>query len=358
LERGGAEQVLKLLVKYADPRLEHCVYAFSSGPMAEELEALGASVTIVRRRLRKFDPSLVWRLSRALRADGIALVHTHIFGACLHGLLAARLAGRLPVVVTEHNVAAKYNTYQLCASRYLYRWARKIVGVSEEVGHSIDEKIRVSPARVQVVPNGIDVDHFANLPTRQCARTCLAIPSDARVVGSVGRLTQQKAYADLVDAVGILLRQGMDIHLVLVGEGEERSSLERRAAKLGMAERVHLVGVYPDVREMLPAFDVFVLSSLWEGLPIALLEAMAANLPCAATAAGGIVSVIEDEVNGLLVPLRDKQGLAMAIRRILDNPQLARDLAECAVTTVRENFSAQRMTAAYEATYWEVLRLP
>jgi len=355
LERGGAEQIVRLLVKYADPLFKHHIYAFADGPMAAEIQALGAPVTIVRRRMPKLDPSLIWRLSRALRADGIRLLHTHIFGACLHGRLAAMLLGRLPVVVTEHNVATKYKGYQRLTNRWLSRWSQRIVAVSDEVGRSLTSDIGVSPEKVRIVCNGVDTDHFATLPTREAARDYLKIPRHVRVVGSIGRLTRQKGYGYLLQAMSILLQDCSGVHLVLVGKGEQRSALEQQASELGISENTHFVGLHPDIRRLLPAFDVFAMSSLWEGLPMALLEAMAAGLPCVATTAGGIVNVIDDGVNGLLVPPADPGSLAAAIKRVIDKPQEAQRMGEHAKTTVERDFSARRMTAEYEDVYREVL---
>jgi glycosyltransferase involved in cell wall biosynthesis len=186
----------------------------------------------------------------------------------------------------------------------------------------------------------------------------LGIPVDAPVVGTVTRLSPQKAPLDFVDAAARVAERRPEAHFLLVGDGPLRAGVEARVADLGLVERFHLAGLRREVPDLLHAFDVFALSSLWEGLPRVLPQAMAAGLPVVATAVDGNAEAVTDGANGILVPPGDPGAMAGALVRLLDDPDLAARMGEAGQASVQE-FSARKMVDDIAALYEALLeRLP
>jgi glycosyltransferase involved in cell wall biosynthesis len=300
------------------------------------------------------DPSLVTRLAVLffkLRAD---VVHTHNPAPLLHAVPAALLA-RVPGRVHTKHGANLYGRRGLWAARVLVRALDALVAVSAETAEIARRKERVPNRRLHVVPNGIPLRDFSADPgARARVRAELGIPADAFVVGSVGRLASEKDYPLLVRAASPLL--GERARLVLVGEGDARPAIERAIAP-EKAPFVTLTGARSDVPALLAAFDVFALSSLTEGLPLAIPEAMATALPIVATAVGGLPSSVPPQC-GALVPACDESALGCALAGLMSDPARARAMGEAARRHALARFSIDRMTDAYEVLYRRSGRQP
>jgi glycosyltransferase involved in cell wall biosynthesis len=182
----------------------------------------------------------------------------------------------------------------------------------------------------------------------------LSIPPDASVVGTVTRLSPQKAPLDFVAAAAQVAAQRPDVHFVVVGDGPLRAEVEAQIAAAGFTDRFHLTGLRRDVPDLLHSFDVFALTSLWEGLPRVLPQAMAAGLPIVATAADGNAEAVEDGVNGLLTPPGDPQALAEGVLRLLDDPALATQMSAAGRERADE-FGARKMVDDIAALYETLL---
>jgi glycosyltransferase involved in cell wall biosynthesis len=297
------------------------------------------------------------RLARDLRRQRVDVLHTHTaLAANVLGRMAGRLAG-VPVVshlhIENHFPPSPARAAVLRSlDNRTARLAARIVAVSEGTKRALVEQ--GYPAElVEVVPNGIQL---VSNDGDTSGRSTLDVPEGARVVGEIARLCDVKGQRELLRA----LAQLPGVHAVFAGEdleagGEYRRGLEREAAELGIDDRVTFAGYRP-AAEVLPALDVFVLPSWIEGMPITVLEAMAHGKPVVATAVGGTAELVVDGETGVLVPPRDPDRLAEAIRQLLDDPESARRLGKAGRARVAERFSAEAMSRRVLEIYDEVLR--
>jgi glycosyltransferase involved in cell wall biosynthesis len=266
----------------------------------------------------------------------------------IYGAPAGKLAGAA-LIHTKHG-----RNPDSLRRRWLRRAAAKLVdayvAVSPSTAAVARENDDCDEARLHVIANGIDVTAFTLGASVRCAvRDELGIPRDAWVVGTIGRLAPEKDQAALVRAMVPLLDEKR--RLVIVGDGAERISLDDLVRSLERGRYVHLTGARRDPARLLAAFDVFALSSCTEGLPLVLLEAMAAGLPVVSTDVGGIGDVVEHERTGFLVPRTSMARFADELLRLYRNPDLARKVGMTARHAVRNTYSVERMANDYAALY-------
>jgi len=345
---GGAQQIVRLIVRGRSPEFEHLVYSPSGGVFAEEIAAAGAGVRVIPRRIAKLDPLWALALCRAMRADRVELVHAHLFGDSLHGYLGARLAGGIPVLLTLHGLARAYTGLQRHGYRWLLARVAGVIACTEAAGRSFAEEIAPPGVRIENVANGIEPP-----PAREAARhpDWLDPRSPVPLIAGVGRFAEEKGFTYLIDAVAELAQRGLPVRLALIGDGPLRGALEEHACRRGVADSLIFPGFCADVRGLLPAFDALVVSSLHEALPVTVLEAMAAGRCIVATAVGGIVEAIRDGCEGVLVPPADVPALADALHRVLADPELRARLGRNAERRYREHYTAEAMVARYEEIY-------
>lgn len=355
---GGQERMAAELSR-AQHAAGHSVVAISlsgdaDGPVREMFRAAGVH-TITEKKGPGLDLSLPVRLAFRLGLERVDVVHTHNPHALLYGAPASKLA-RAAAVHTKHGINP---------DRPRRLWLRRAAGalvdayvvVTPALAAVARENRECNPARLSVVPNGIDVSLFApSTAARSAARARLEIPPDARVVGTVGRLAPEKDQALLVRAMLPLL--GPLRHLVIVGDGPEREALDALVHSSGKAAYVHMTGARDDIPLLLPAFDVFALPSRTEGLPLVLLEAMSTELVVVASAVGGIPDLIEHGATGFLVPPGECEALASQLVSLLDDPPRADQIGRAARQRVVAKHSLERMAAGYEALYRSVIATP
>jgi glycosyltransferase involved in cell wall biosynthesis len=227
----------------------------------------------------------------------------------------------------------------------------RIVACCRTVGDFYREQVRVPAEKVAVLYNAV---RFTTEPVRQdheSARMRLGLPSDALVIGTLGRLTEQKGQLALLDAVAKLTPRIAKLALIVAGDGPLRGRLEERARDLGIAERVRFLGIRRDRDTLYAAMDAFVLPSRWEGLSLALVEAMGAGRAVVATDVGGNPEVVSHGKTGLLVPPGDASALADALATVLTDGQLAQSLGSAACSDARERFSIDRHVSRLAALY-------
>lgn len=353
LERGGAEHVVLQLVRYRDAErfAPTVAYLFGEGELRTELEAAGAEVHPLGFHRAAELPLALARLSRLAYRVRPELIHTHLLHSEILGALLGRALG-IPVVGTAHNVFWDDPSYPWVL-RQAYRGAlrsnRHTVAISEAVRRKL-ESAGVSSSRITTVYNGVP-------PTaplaRGEARRRLGLPGGL-VLGAVGNLYRYKGHDLLLEALAKLVSGGHDLQLAVVGEGGERGPLREQARALGVADRLHLPGTVPSASALLSAFDVFVQPSRTEGLGLALLEALAAGIPAAAFAVGGIPEVAGTPPAVALAPAEDPAALARAIEGLLtEGPRRERLIRDGRRRA--ERFSARAMTDAYERIYGDVM---
>jgi glycosyltransferase involved in cell wall biosynthesis len=356
---GGAQKVIASIVRGTDPaRLRHVVYSCDDGVHRAEIEAAGARVRIVPRRIPKLDPGWVVALGRVMRTDGVDVVHTHLFGDSLHGYLAARGAGDLPVVMTMHIGLEGLTGLQRWGYRRLMARVAQTVACSRAVERSFAPWNSAARGRLSVIVNGIEPPDPAAASGGDVRGESGAMAGEV-LLGCIGRLEEQKGHRVLLDAFARLVREGgVAARLAILGDGSLRAALAAQAAAGGVADRVYFAGVRSDVPAWLTALDVVVFSSLYEGLPVALLEAMAAARPLVVTAVPGMLEAVTADREALVVPIGDAAALAAALRRVASDPALAARLGAAAAARFSSEFTAARMVARYAALYEAVVSAP
>jgi glycosyltransferase involved in cell wall biosynthesis len=320
------------------------------GPLADAFRGRGIAVERVAKR-PGFDLTLPFRLASLFRRRRVGVVHTHNRQPLIFGAPAGKLAGA-KVVHTRHGPGRGTRREQ-----WLRRGAATMVDAYVAVSPALAALVRelgdCGDAKLKVIENGVDLGAFGDAAgERAAARAELGIPSDAWAVGSVGRFAKEKNYPLLVRAAAPLLAQGT--RLLLVGDGGEAAKIRGEIEARGVAPFVSLPGVRHDIPRCLAALDAFALSSRMEGLPLGALEAMAAGLPVVATAVGGLPTLIQDGVTGLLVPSDDEQALARALRRLREDPALARAIGERGREQVHRLYARDAMVRRYLDLYASV----
>jgi glycosyltransferase involved in cell wall biosynthesis len=351
LDIGGAQVTLLRMLKGLNrERFSPTVACLYDGDksMARAIRALDIPVFDAQ-MWHKSDLTAFWRLYREIHRVHPAILHAHLFHANLPGRILGRMA-RVPVVVcTEHSMALE-SEWRYRLNRWTIGLVDRVIVVSRNVRDFCISHIRLPAKKVTLVYNGIELP-TAPLMSPQAARAALALPSDGPVLGAVSRLDPAKGVDVLIHALSRL----ENVTLVVIGDGAERGALEMLSRELGVAERICWTGYRPDVFRLLPACDVFVQPSRYEGLPTTVMEAMAIGLPVVATAVGGTPEVVVDGVTGLLVPPHDSVALAQAITRLLNDPDLRRAMGQAGRERVEKHFSVEQMVRQTEALYEELL---
>lgn len=352
LDVGGLENLILNLCQHIDrERFRPIVCCLSEGlALQKEFEAIGVPVYSVPKR-DGFDWQLIPPLVSLLRLERVDILHTHNACPYLYGTVAGRWSGVSAIVHTEHSNIEPEHHGLWRVERYLSYLANPIIADSENVAETLIQDQSVHPRRVKVIPNGIDEQHFQPRPPDQALQESFGIQAGEHVIGIVARLEPVKNHQMLLRAFSSLCDLRSDIRLLIVGDGSSRSDLGAMAQELNIADRIIFAGNRRDIPECLSLMDAFALSSVSEGLPLTILEAMAAGVPVISTKVGGIPEVINNERNGLLVESQDVAGMRDAFLRLLEDTVLTQQITSCARSDVVSRYSLRAMTRAYEHTY-------
>lgn len=368
LDIGGAQEVVRTLARNLQEEGHMAVVCtLRDGPLRSDLEALGVPVEVVRPRARSVLSPVSWiretqriksEFAELVKQREIDVIQTHLLRSVDFAIASLRRTDSLPLVFwTFHNVNfvlrrehVKGHTWLLgpkrMAYRYLYRFGSRrvngLIAVSDETRRAMLEEIGDVTDRIHVIPNGVDADLYQRQEVRQEVRRDLGVDESAPLIIMVGTFKKQKGHTYLIDALSRIVDHHPDVRVLFVGDGELRDEVERRIVTTGLGEVVQLLGNRRDVPRLLGASDMFVLPSLWEGLPMALLEAMAAGLPCIATRVSGSSQVIEQGSSGLLVQPGDADDLEIALRRLLADRALADALGRAGRQRVLDHFSSRQ----------------
>jgi glycosyltransferase involved in cell wall biosynthesis len=351
LQTGGAEYLVLNLARALDRRRFPMLVCSlqGDGEIGTEMRALGVPTFVLERRVG-LDPWLVPRLLRIIRRERVRIVHTHNVAPWLYAGIAARLAGAA-VCHTEHSSLFPEQRALKQAERLLGWFTKAVICDGEDVRRQLVEDQGLSPGNVVTVYNGVDTRQYGQPVDRAAGRRTLGLDREAAVVGTVARLEPVKDQATLLQAFARVAGALPHARLMVVGDGSLRPALEDQARQLAVADRVLFLGRRADVVDLLPLMDLFVLSSVSEGLPLTILEAMAAGLPCVATAVGAVPEAILEGLTGRLVPPGDPTRLAAAISELLADPALCRRMGSEGQERARELFDLQEMTRRYEDLY-------
>lgn len=338
----------------------------SEGSLIETVQERAIPLVLEPTLVREVNPVkdllVIWRLARLMRQGQYQIVHTHSSKAGIVGRWAAKLAGVPVIVHTVHGWGHHERQHPLVRAYYIglekltLPITDKLIVVSSlNIEKGLADGIG-KPENYLVIRSGIELDRFGHPQSpREITRATWGIPQDAVVIGSVTRLSPQKAPLDFVQAAAQVAQRYPQTYFMMVGDGPLRSEVEALAAQVGIADRLVLTGLRRDVPELMAAFDIFALSSLWEGLPRVLPQAMATSLPIVATACDGSTEAITEGVNGFLVPPGEPAVLAERLCRLVDAPALAQQMGAAGYARVAE-FSDRGMVDALAALYTELLR--
>jgi glycosyltransferase involved in cell wall biosynthesis len=301
------------------------------------------------------DPLLILRLVRWFRDEQPAIVHTHLIHGDLYGTLAATLA-RVPVLISTKHNDDDFRSRRAVRfmERRLVRSATKVIAISDWIREFVLRMTDVEPDRVVTVRYGYDPVRNDRSGRREVLER-YGVPAGSKLVLSVGRLVRQKGHEDLIRAFVRVLNEIPDAWLLIAGEGDLRSDLERLAQSLGIGDRVLMPGYVNDAGRLFPACDVYAHPSWWEGFGLVLLEAMAAERPIVAAKVSAVPEIVQHGETGLLVPPKEPDALASALIELLHNRSRAEILGRAGLRRLQTAFAVAPMVHATESIYEECL---
>ncbi|HET9776022.1 MAG TPA: glycosyltransferase [Gemmatimonadaceae bacterium] len=358
LSVGGAEQLLLGLADQIDrERFELHVCSLGTirgNRLLPEFERLDLPIRIFGLE-RWYDPRALAMVVRYARTHRIDVIHTHLVHPDIMGNAAGMALG-LPVATTLHNVPHNYRRERVngVIERFVFRnLATQLIAVSTTIHQAFIHEWGIPAEKITTIPNAVQLERFLAVQEGVARAAAATGP----LITNIGRLSTQKAQRDLLDAMKLVLERHPTARLMIVGEGRLEQELKRQAAALGLADRVEFTGVRRDIPAVLAQTDVFTLSSRWEGLPLTVVEAMAAARPVVLTDVGGVRDLVDPGVHGLLVPPGEVPALANALSTLLSDDGLRRAMGQAGRERIVRDFSmdvyVERHHALYESLWAE-----
>jgi glycosyltransferase involved in cell wall biosynthesis len=358
LGRGGAEMLLPETLRQHDKKRFNFHYIYFlpwKDQMVSAIKQEGGTVVCIPAKNNASILLAVRKIAAYVRKNNIQLIHCHLPWAGMAGRLVGKLTG-VPVVYTEHNKWERYHKLTYYMNKLSFSSQQKVIAVSEEVANSIKINYGKAKPPVQVVANGADTVKYARAQTiGNDIRKELNIPATATVIGITCVFRAQKRLGVWLEIAQALHAKHPDTFFIIVGDGPLREEMHAKAKALGTGQYVFFAGLQTETRPYFTAMDVFMMSSEFEGLPIALLEAMSMNCVPACTAAGGIPEVIKDGVNGVLVPVQQPMQLVDRLSQLLQQPGEVAQMKTAARETVINTFSMKKMVTELEGIYNDLI---
>lgn len=356
----GAENVvleLALYSKHSGLNVTIGVFENSRNPnyeLADIAKHRGLEVKIFPCRGR-YDGNTVNMIRDYIKSSVINLIHSHNYKSNFFAWIALSKQKSVKWVITNHGrrLGQMLFLYYL-VNILIMRRADKVIAVSEEIAFNM-KKQGISKKKITLIHNGIDFEKFININTTDELRRTFGFNGTSKVIGTIASLTPEKGHIYLLEAAQQVIDRYPECCFLIVGDGGQRQFLEEKTSHLGLNEKVIFAGSRKDVPEILPMLDAFVLPSLKEGLPMALLEAMAAKIPVIASKVGAIPNIIEDGISGLLIPPENPDAVAEAINTILSDENSAKEMTRRGFQKVRDHFSSKKMAEKYLTVYRELL---
>ena len=356
---GGAEVLVDQMLRLLSDEFR-CVVAVLDeiGEIGERLKQDGFTVEHLHRR-PGIDRGCAKRLHEFADREGAEILHAHQYTPFFQSMLSRGLFGRRPVVFTEHgrHFPDVPSRKQMVVNRLMLRSCDRLIGCGVAVRQALIDNEGLPESRVEVIYNGVDLSTFGkpSAGARERIRAEFDFASTDFVAVLVARLHELKDHQTALRAVDEARRQIPGLRLLLAGDGDQRAAIEQTIQKRGLAQTVTLAGTRKDVADLLAASDVFLMSSISEGIPLTVIEAMAARRPVVSTSVGGIPELVEHGVTGLLAASGDSASLAASLVQLYRRPDLRERMAIVAARYAAEKFSLNRMLNGYRDVYREVL---
>lgn len=357
LGRGGAETLLTETLQHHNREAFTFYYAYFlpwKNQLVDALEKKGVTVKLFPAKNNLQLLLQVRQLKQFVEKNRIELIHCHLPWAGFAGRLLHLWTG-IPVVYTEHNKQERYHFLTRWLNRFSFNFQTSVVAVSKDVAASIKKNIG-SETEVRLIQNAVDTARFQPEVTKSLLlREEWNIPADAFVIGTVAVFRFQKRLLKWLEVFAVIAAKHPHVRGIIVGAGPLQKEVEAKARSLNLQGKLFLPGLQTDVLPWLAAMDVFMMTSQFEGLPIALLEAMSMGCIPACTAAGGIGEIVTNKKNGILVPVDSCQTLVPALEQLLNDQKVQAKFSTAARATVVESFTMQRMVKELENLYMDVV---
>lgn len=356
---GGVEnQLLMVLKNYNREKFKPFVCSLSDkGEIGNEIENLGIKVFTLNKLSHTFNKSVIKDICKIIEDNEIKIVRTHQYHANLYGRIAAKICKVPCVVASVHNIYTRdKKIHRRIINSVLAKFTDKIVAVSEEVKKDILKYDRIPEDKIEVIYNGIDPDIFSNEFDKENIKKSLGIDLKAPVIGTVGRLTMQKGQIYLLEAISKIKDKFPHIKVLIVGDGPLMENLKNYTKSSGISENVIFTGSRRDVTALLSIMDIFVFPSLWEGLPNALIEAMAAGKAIIASDLKPIREVLDSKKTGILIPPTNSDAIAESIELLLKDRNLIDNMGQVAKNRAFSCFNIKTTVKIYEELFEKILR--
>ena len=356
---GGAEVLVDQMIRRMQKDFR-CIVAVLDeiGEIGTRLQEDGFIVEHLHRQ-PGIDRGCATRLRQFADREGAEILHAHQCTPFFQAMLSRGLTGRRPVVFTEHgrHFPDAPSRKRAIVNRMLLKRCDRLFGCGAAVRQALIDNEGLPESRVEVIYNGVDLKALSKptLGARERIRAEFGYSANDFVVVQVARLHELKDHQTALKAVDEARHKIPGLRLLLAGDGDQRSAIEQTIRERGLEQTVTLAGTRKDIADLLSASDVFLMSSISEGIPLTVIEAMAARRPVVSTAVGGLPELIEHGVSGMLAPSGDASSLAASLVQLYQNADLRNQMADVAATRAQEKFSLQGMLNSYRDVYYDVL---
>jgi len=353
LSIGGLQQVVLNICKYIDRSIfdVSILCLRSTGEYAHDLEEMGINIACLDRSGTAKDYFNFLKIRKFLLAGEFNIIHTHNTEPFIDGTLSALISNVKTLIHTDHARNFPDHKHYMFAEWVMSHFAYRVVGVSEHTAYNLIRYESINPSKVVVIKNGIDCEKYSPKVDSGNLRDSLDIDGNFPILGLCVRLSKQKGIVYLLRALPEVIKIFPKTRLVIVGSGREEKFLKNLSHEIGVDKNVIFLGARTDIPQLIKLFDIYVLPSLWEGLPMVVLESMATGCPIIATDVGGNGSVIQHNINGSLIPPKKPAAISNEIIRLSSDPSLRRRYMDNGLDTVHKDYCAQIMTRKYESLY-------
>ncbi len=353
---GGLQQVVVNICRTIDrEKFDVIVICLRNlGEFVPEIERMGIKVRLVPQKQNGTDYFSFLKLASILKEEEVEVIHTHNTQPFFDGTIAGLLAGVRTIIHTDHARNFPDKRRYMFAEWLVSHFAYKIVGVSDHTCHNLVHYEKIPENKIITIMNGIDLTRYKIEIDQQRKRMELGLNGKGPIIGLAVRLVEAKGIRYLLQAMKDVIPLFPDITLLIAGDGPLQDELKKMSVDLGIERRVLFTGPRLDIPELMKLFDIYVLPSVSEGLPMVLLEAMAAGCPIIATEVGGVPKAVHHGENGSLVRPGNPKALSSEIVRLLSNKDVRERYSENGVRLAQEKFSAEAMTRSYEKLYLRI----